>query len=233
MKVDIKAVLEANDAWNRGDPNGRKAYLKNADLEGADLEGVNLRCINLDFANLRHANLHRAILGGSSLIGANMENADLSGIHLAGADLSYANLRHSILGGATLRHSNLTGANLRGANLARTNLWGANLEGACVQNVLWSAPTTVLLADWGHLPDDLARQAMAFSASCHPDPAAFTRWAAGGDDPYEDVNVQRSVVFRARRELWTDDLIGLHVNPYNLMTAILAFKCVLEDPACA
>jgi len=65
-------------------------------------------------------------------------------------------------------------------------------------------------------------EAMRYDAACHPDPAAFDTWAAGGVCPYNGVKVQRACKFTERRDLWSP---GPCPRPYDLMAAILAEKC--------
>ena len=136
----------------------------------------------------------------------------LTGVYLAGANLAGANLAGANLAGATL-----DGANLAGANLARADLDGANLDGATLP-----APTVVLLALWGTLPDDLTRHLMRYDAACHPDPARFDVWAAGGACPYDGVKVGRAAHFTERRGIWSP---GPSERPYDLMVRVLAAKC--------
>jgi hypothetical protein len=90
----LKEILAKHASWLRGDAEGVRANLSDADLSGA----------NLSYANLSYANLSYANLSGANLIRANLSRANLSGAYLSGAYLSRANL---------------SGANLSGANLSR------------------------------------------------------------------------------------------------------------------
>ena len=248
LRLTVKAlaeVLRKHLAWLRG--QGRRANLRGADLSGADLSGAdltgadlsgaNLRGANLRGANLRgadlsganlsgadltgadlsDANLRGANLSGADLRGANLSGADLSGADLSGANLSGANLRDANLSGADLSDANLRGADLRGADLRDANLRGADLSGARLP-----APTVVLLAAWGALTPALTVEMMRLDAACHPDPAAFDRWAAGGGCPYTGCRVERAANFTESRDLWSP---GTCTRPYDIMVAVLAEKC--------
>lgn len=147
----------------------------------------------------RHAAWLRGEMAGAkaNLGGANLHRADLGG-----ADLRGAYLRRADLGGAYLRRANLRGADLRGANLP--------------------SPTVVLLATWLTVSVPLCADLMRYDASCHPDPAAFDRWAEVGDCPYDDVHVERAANFSELRELWAP---GPSARPYDLMVRVLAECC--------
>jgi hypothetical protein len=175
-----------------------KAVVNRANLYGADLYGANLYGANLDGANLVRANLDGANLYGANLDGANLVRANLDGANLYGANLYGANL---------------DGANLVRANLVRANLYGANLP----------SPTTVLLATWGDLSQQLCADLMLFDATNHPDPSAFDRWADGsGGCPYSDVRVGRAANFTESKKYWGQ---GQPCRPYDLMVRVLAEKC--------
>ena len=103
---DLKEILRKHILWLRGDPDGEKANLREADLSRANLSG----------ANLSEANLRGAYLRGAYLYGANLRGADLSEADLHGADLSEADLHGADLREADLSRANLSGANLSGAN---------------------------------------------------------------------------------------------------------------------
>jgi len=105
----------------------------------------------------------------------------------------------------------------RRADLSDANLSGANLSGADL-----SRPTTILLAAWGGLAPALTADLMRYDAACHPDPAAFDRWATGGECPYANVKVQRAAQFKEDRKLWSP---GPPPRPYELMIGVLAEKC--------
>lgn len=130
--------------------------------------------------------------------------------------------RRAYLGGAYLRGVDLIGAILGGAILGGADLRGADLSGADLGGCKLPSPTVVLLAAWGTLAADLTLDLMRYDASCHPDPEAFDRWAAGGGCPYDGVMVERAAVFSERRDLWSP---GPSKRPYDLMVAVLAEKC--------
>ena len=113
-------------------------------------------------------------------------------------------------------------ANLSGAYLSGADLSEANLSEAYLSEADLPSPTVLLLAAWGTLPDALTAELMRYDASCHPDPDAFGRWAAGGECPYAGVNVSRAANFRERRDLWVP---GPSRRPYDLMVDVLAEKC--------
>ena len=213
---DLDHVLAEHAKWLRCD-GGARADISDADLAGANLHG----------ANLSGANLHDADLRDADLRGADLRGADLRGAHLYRAYLRYADLYCAYLTGADLR-----GANLYRANLHRTNLTGASLHRAYLQDADLTgarlpSPTTMLLAWWGELSDGLTALAMAYDASCHPDPDAFSRWADGGPCPYGGVRVERACNFRERKECWDPDLPV--PRAYDLMVALVREKCSDSD----
>jgi hypothetical protein len=214
---EIRTVLDKHAAWLRGDDNGiradlRGAYLGGANLRGAYLRGAYLGGANLGGANLGGADLRGAYLRGANLGGANLRNANLGGANLRGADLGSADL-----GSADLESADLGSAYLRGANLGSAYLRGADLRGAYLP-----APPVLLLASWGEVSDALTVDLMRYDATCHPDPARFDAWAAGGECPYEGVRVQRAALFKERRDLWSP---GPSPRPHDLMARVLAEKC--------
>ena len=176
-------------------------------LRGEDGARADLRGANLHRADLRDADLHSAYLHGADLRGANLHDADIRGANL-----------HD----ARLYDSNLHGACLTDANLHLANLRGANLTGARLPS-----PTMMLLAWWGELSDSLTALAMAYDASCHPDPSAFSVWANGGPCPYDEVKVHRACNFYERKECWDPDLPA--PRPYDLMVALIREKCSDSD----
>jgi hypothetical protein len=181
-------------------------------------EAVRLRA-NLGGANLRGADLGGANLGGANLRGAYLGGANLGGADLGGADLGGANLRGADLGGANLGGANLGGANLRGADLGGANLGGANLRGAKYSDgTTWPAPTMVFLANWGAVTDVLCTAMMRLDAACHPDPAAFDLWAAGGPCPYNGVKFGRAASFQEHKDLWSPG----PVRPWEVVQGLLA-----------
>ncbi len=223
---DLDRVLAEHAKWLRGEGDAR-ANLHDANLHGACLTGAYLRDANLHGANLhdadlRGANLHRAYLRDADLHSAYLHGADLHDANLHGACLNGADLRYSNLNGAYLRYSNLNGACLTDASLHLANLRGANLTGARLPS-----PTMMLLAWWGELSDSLTALAMAYDASCHPDPSAFSVWANGGPCPYDEVKVYRACNFRERKECWDPDLPA--PRPYDLMVELIREKCSDSD----
>jgi len=173
----------------------RAALGLNADLRSADLTSADLRSADLQYANLRSADLRSA-----DLTSADLRSADLTSADLRSADLTYADLTSA----------NLTSANLTYADLTSANLTSANL----------TSPTMVLLANWsGGLSLQLTADLMEYDASCHPDRAAFDKWAAGGDCPYNGIHVQRAANFTESQKLWgTGKLCGA----YELMLRLFA-----------
>jgi hypothetical protein len=220
----IAHAAACREAIAAGKP--RPAYngpsLAGANLAGANLAGANLAGANLAGANLAGANLAGANLYGAYLAGAYLARANLYGAYLAGANLAGAYLAGAYLAGAYLAGANLAGAYLARADLARADLYGAYLDGANLDGATLPAPTVVLLASWGTLPDDLTRDLMRYDAACHPDPARFDAWAKGGSCPYDGVKVGRAAHFTERRSLWSP---GPSERPYDLMVRVLAAKC--------
>jgi hypothetical protein len=154
----------------------------------------------------------RADLNYASLDGASLDGASLDGARLDGARLD----------GASLVGASLDGARLDGASLVGASLVGASLVGASLDGARLPSPTAVLLAYWPNLSPQLVADLMLFDSTCHPDPTAFDRWAAGGDCPYADVYVQRAVNFPENKSLWGK---GQPCRPYDLMTRVLAETC--------
>jgi len=155
--------------------------------------------------------------------------ADLQDANLQGADLQDADLQDADLQDADLQGANLQGANLRGADLRNVNLWGTNLQGADLQGAdlqgAWlPAPTMVLLAKWGQLSPELTIDLMAYDASNHPNPSAFTRWTIDETCPYANCSVQRAANFQEDSGLWSPD----HPvrSAYELMVDVLKEKTV-------
>ena len=249
-KSELKSILTQHSCWleNPLDPKGRRADLSEADLYEANLHKADLSRADLHKADLYEADLYEANLHGANLRGANLHKADLygadlSGVNLSEADLSGANLHKANLYGANLRRTDLNGANLSGADLygaylseadlseadlSGANLHKANLHKANITNVWWPAPTAVLLAQWGNLPEDLVADLMRYNAANHPDPTAFDRWSTGGPCPYDKVFVQRAALFTEQQALWSP---GPCPRPYDLMVRVLAACCPSWDNA--
>ncbi|HEX7313331.1 MAG TPA: pentapeptide repeat-containing protein, partial [Pyrinomonadaceae bacterium] len=131
-------------------------------------------------------------------------------------------LRGAVLSDADLSDADLRGADLRGAVLRGADLSDADLRGAVLRGAVLPSPTAVLLAYWPDLEARLVADLMLFDSTCHPDPTAFDRWAAGGDCPYSGVHVERAARFRERKELWGK---GQPCRPYDLMVRVLAEAC--------
>ena len=206
--TELKQILDDHAAWLCGD-GGKCADLSSADLRGADLSS----------ASLRHANFSGADLDGAALNSADLQNADLSRSRLYAANLA----------GACLQDATLQGAELHGVNLFYAYLRNADLRGARLPSV-----TAVLLADWGRLPSNLTALALAYDASCHPDPNAFSRWAQGSRfvypypaPPARSIEVERACNFQERREHWDPTLPA--PRPYDLMVALIRECCRDSD----
>ena len=86
--TELKAIIYKHAKWARGEDDGERANLRDADLRGANLRDADLCGADLCNADLRDANLSDA-----NLCGANLRGADLCGAYLFGADLSNADLR--------------------------------------------------------------------------------------------------------------------------------------------
>jgi hypothetical protein len=175
--------------------------------EGADLSGADLRGAYLRGAYLSEADLRGAYLSGAYLSGADLSGADLRGADLRGADLS----------GAYLRGADLSGAYLSEADLSEADLRGAYLRGAYLPS-----PTAVLLAYWPDLSPQLVADLMLYDSTCHPNPKAFDKWAAGGPCPYNGVKVGRAAGFQEDMALWGK---GVPCRPYDLMVRVMAECC--------
>ena len=72
-KDEIEMICHRHAAWLRGEQEGERANLQDADLRGANLLG----------ADLLGADLRRADLQDADLRGANLQDADLRGADLA------------------------------------------------------------------------------------------------------------------------------------------------------
>ena len=91
-RADLDRVLARHAAWLRGDPDGERANLRDADLRNADMRNADLRVADLtnadlSGADLRNADLSSAVLRGADLTNADLRNADLTG---SGADVGPA-----------------------------------------------------------------------------------------------------------------------------------------------
>jgi len=154
----------------------------------------------------------------ANLRGANLWGANLQGANLQGANLQYASLNDANLRGANLQYASLNDASLCGANLQYAK-WSLKTK--------WPSPTTVMLANWGDVSNELTSDLMRYDSACHPDPKAFTKWVAGGNCPYDGVNVSRAASFNERRECWNPK--SRLKRPYDLMMRLLAEKCEKVD----
>ena len=96
-REELNKILELHKKWLKGEPDGEKADLSDANLSDANLRGADLSDANLRGANLSDANLRGADLSDANLRGANLRCADLSDANLRGADLRGANLDFSCL----------------------------------------------------------------------------------------------------------------------------------------
>ena len=81
-------------------------------------------------------------------------------------------------------------------------------------------PPLVLLAYWDEISDELTALAMAYEASCHPDPGIFMHRE-------EDAEMERSCNFYHDRECWDPDLPA--PRPYDLMVALIREVCHDSD----
>lgn len=105
-------------------------------------------------------------------------------------------------------------------------LQGAKLQGARLKGTDLPAPTMLLLADWGDLPDDLTLELMRYDASCHPEPERFDEWALGaGPCPYDNTKFERSAEFTECRELWNP---GPAMRTIELVMWLLRSQCDLD-----
>ena len=199
---ELQEIQRLHGMWLRGEEGGRQA---------------DLHCVDLARADLRGATFFRTMLPYADLTGANLS-------HVSFRD---SDLRGAMLNGATLQGTIFHRTDLRGANLSGTAVHGVYLNGANLRGAQLPAPTAVLLAWWGDLSDDLTALAMAYNASCHPDPSAFTRWADGGPCPYAGVSIQRACNFRERFTCWDPYLPT--PRPYDLMVEIIREKCADSD----
>ena len=126
--TELKTIIDKHAKWLRGEEDGERANLCDADLRNANLRGADLRGADLCGADLRGADLCDADLCGANLRGANLYGANLRGADLCDADLCGADLR-----GADLCYANLCGADLFNANLR---------DAKNVDEVKWNMYTT-------------------------------------------------------------------------------------------
>jgi len=197
--------------------------LRGADnLSGAQLDYANLREAELRHANLVETNLVKAVLADADLTYANLYRGRLFDAVLQRATLTHANLSSASLTSANLHGTRLLNANLTCASLTNTNLTFCYLVGANLKHTALPSPTMVLLAEWGHVSNELTADLMVWDSLNHPDPTAFDKWANGGSCPYSDTKVQRAAHFKERQELWGK---GKVCSPYELMQRVLAEKC--------
>lgn len=196
--------------------------LRAANLSAAQLDYTNLRDAELRHANLVETNLVKAILADADLTYANLYRGRLFDAVLQRARLTHANLSSASLTSANLHGARLLNANLTCASLTNTNLTFCYLVGANLKHTALPSPTMVLLAEWGHVSNELTADLMVWDSLNHPDPTTFDRWANGGSCPYSDTKVQRAAHFKERQELWGK---GKVCSPYELMQRVLAEKC--------
>ena len=101
---------------------------------------------------------------------------------------------------------------------------GSNLSGS---NLSEQSPTSLLLAAWGEVPDDLCRDLMRYDAANHPRPESFNTWAAGGACPYTGCKWGRSANFFQKTSLWSPDLLlSPPKSALELAERLIAAKCV-------
>lgn len=142
---NLRAGVDAWNAWRAEHPEAKPPELIRADLRNADLAGANLAGINLSGADLVRADLSGADLTRARLIGANLADADLHGAdltnasllgaYLGGVDLSGAVLRHAGLQRAVLVQTNLAGADLTGCSIYGLAAWDLKLDGVTQQDL--------------------------------------------------------------------------------------------------
>ena len=96
---ELGKILWAHERWLRGEKDGIRADLSDANLYSVDLYSTNLREADLYNANLSRADLCRADLHRANLCHADLRYANLSGSDLRGADLRGANLSKADLSG--------------------------------------------------------------------------------------------------------------------------------------
>ena len=156
----------------------RTQYTKGRrDFTEVDLSSANLSSANLSSANLCYADLNSA----------DLSSADLSSADLSSADLSSANLRS-----ANLRSANLSYADLRSANLSYADLRSARY------NIF-----QVFCCHWGNVSDILCMYFMRIDASTIPNGnKLMNTWSNGGACPYSNINYQRVVNFKEKKENW-------------------------------
>ncbi len=143
--------------------------------------------------------------------------------NLYGANLSGANLYGANLSGANLIGANLSGANLSGANLYGANLYGASLNGASLNGATGICPSTMLLAHWNCVSDELCKKLMAYDAQNHPNPELFNVWKKTGTCPYSNCKVTRVCNFIQSKNLWDSTLLNLpKFSSYELMLELFS-----------
>ncbi len=127
-KDELQEILEKHQKWLKGEREGIRADLSDANLRNADLRNANLRNANLWNANLSNTDLSNADLRNADLWNANLSNTDLRNANLRNANLWNANLWNANLWNANLSNTDLSNADLRNANLWNANLWNATNE---------------------------------------------------------------------------------------------------------
>ena len=109
----------------------------------------------------------------------------------------------------------------------RVNLSNANLRDVNLRDARLPAPTMVLLAGWRGISEGTCALAMAYDASCHPDPDTFPQWARGDPCPYLGRKVQRACNFRESASAWDSDIPA--PRPFDLMVRLIRETCVDSD----
>ena len=72
-KEELALILGKHKKWLNDDPDGKRAYLSDADLRRVDLRGADLSDADMRGANMRGADMRSANLSGADLSGANLD----------------------------------------------------------------------------------------------------------------------------------------------------------------
>src|SRR5712692_6258052 len=99
-RSELESLLTAHEGWSRGEPEGGRLVLRDADLRGLDLSG----------RNLDHAELTGVDLSGGNLRGAGFDSAKLTRVRFYRADISEASFSSAILEDVDFADAALGGA---------------------------------------------------------------------------------------------------------------------------
>lgn len=83
---------------------------------------------------------------------------------------------------------------------------------------------SILLSNWGRLSPELTSLCMAYDAQNHPEPSKFTDWAKGGPCPYNNISLNRAVLFLEDSTLWKPELLNTPINTIDLIKKLFAEK---------